>query len=386
MASKKKPILDLPVKLIFTETGVSFFIRSNKKLNRFTMADNTEQYGISLAKFSPASLQNMMLIGYITKIEISRPEFMSKRSDLMDLAKLICFGFLYKQFDEEVLDLLIHSDTILEWNRNNPGSIIDKKTKVNEKVLAQVIEKNKQAINSIRRNLSRSVYDWINKNPKLQVDEKNIQIFLTDKFLNNLRPFSWFIMTKFSSSLEYDTVYEELKKKLVQYIQKSSIAEYLALMLMELCISAENINMKAFVKKKYKGAISYESLVFDPEKRAKLMHEMERDEANLSVAWRIGARNETSIGTSTKLEVSVYNKETEYDALRNKMNETISSDGGSSLSDFYQTSDVDNTEMGMNYLTYLMEECNKVGIHFTSRVNQIRGGEGMSFITLQLQF
>ena len=94
---KRKKILDLPMKIIFNEEGINFFIKSNKKLTKFKLADEAEQYGIFFDSFSPASVQKMLLINYISYMEITRPEFMSKRQDVMDLSKLITYGTLYRR-------------------------------------------------------------------------------------------------------------------------------------------------------------------------------------------------------------------------------------------------------------------------------------------------
>ena len=51
-ASDKKFIIELPLKVILTEDGASNFISHNKKLMRFRLADNVDEYGISLNKFS----------------------------------------------------------------------------------------------------------------------------------------------------------------------------------------------------------------------------------------------------------------------------------------------------------------------------------------------
>jgi hypothetical protein len=101
-ASDKKFLLELPLKVILTEDGASNFISHNKKLLRFRVADNLDEYGISLNEFSPQSIQNMILLDYISKIEISMSEFVSSRQEVMDLSKVIVFSLLYKQFDREV--------------------------------------------------------------------------------------------------------------------------------------------------------------------------------------------------------------------------------------------------------------------------------------------
>ena len=69
-ASCKKFMLELPLKVILTENGCSNFISHKKSLIRFKLADNIDEYGISLNKFSPQSIQSMLLLDYISKIEI----------------------------------------------------------------------------------------------------------------------------------------------------------------------------------------------------------------------------------------------------------------------------------------------------------------------------
>lgn len=385
MINKRKPVIEIPVKIIFTETGVSFFIKNNKKLNRFSMADNTEQYGLILNQITPPSLQNMINIGYISRIEISRPEFMSKRSEIMDLSKLIIYSFFYRQFDAEVSHMLLHSETIENWNRNNPSNIIDGKTKVNETALKSILEQSAAQVGQIKSKLLRPIMQEISQDQNLGADEKNVQIFLSEKILNSISPFSWFILVKFFSDFEFDMISDKFSQLLKNYLRKASIAEYLSLVLMELNLSAEAKNMRTFIDSKYKGTVSYESIIYDPDKKQKLMTEMEKDQSYISVAWKIGARNEHSIGTEKKLEVIVYNKEVEFMELRDKVNANLNNDvRRTTLVDFYRNSESNSADIGLNYLSYLVEECEKVGIRFSSRVNELRGGQ--SFITLSVGF
>lgn len=68
-ASSKKPLLDLPLKVILTEEGASHFISKNKKLLRFRLADNIEEYGVMFTNFAPSSLQQMILLDYVQKLK-----------------------------------------------------------------------------------------------------------------------------------------------------------------------------------------------------------------------------------------------------------------------------------------------------------------------------
>ena len=382
---KKKPILELPVKMFFSETGVGYFIENNKKMNKFTMADKTEQYGILMKQFSPSSVQHMLKVGYVSRIEVSRAEFTSKRSEIMDLSKLIVYGFLYKLFEEEVSELILDSGIISDWNRSNPGNAITRETKINDSVLTSILEKNKSFVTNVKKEITRPLIKDVMKDLSLQADEKNIQIFLMEKFLNNIRAFSWFILIKFNSAVEYPEIVDSIRKKLAVFLRRSKIAEYLSLMLMELNISAESVNLKNFIDRKYKGTVPFETIMFDPVKREQIMAELERDNQLISLAWLIGIKKAHSIGTEKRIQVIVYNKGAEYLQLKEKVDEKMNTDiRNISLTDFYKNANTANADMGMYYLSYLVDECEKMNIKFSSRVNQTT--DGLSFITLTLTF
>jgi len=55
-AAGKKMMIELPLKVL-TEDGASNFISHKKKLIRFRLADNIDEYGISMHQFSPQSIQ-----------------------------------------------------------------------------------------------------------------------------------------------------------------------------------------------------------------------------------------------------------------------------------------------------------------------------------------
>jgi len=384
MSSGKKAVIDLPPHVILTDDGVGFFMDKGYKLSKLTMADGSEQYGVKLAKVSPNSFQHMLRIGYISRLEIVRPEFTSVRSDLMDLSKLIVFGFLYRQFDQVLFDMLIGSSMIKDWNRANPGNIIDEKTKINDTFLNKVLSKHADQLKSIRKAVISPLLENIASDSSLQADEKNVMIFLADRYLDHTRPFIWFILTKFSSDMEHKELIQKTRKLLELYIRRSRIADYLTLLLMELALSAETLNMMSFAERVYGEGTDTRMLIFDPQKRDALAKAMEKAEANLTVAWRIGNPSSLSIGTENKLELIIYNREAEYLELKEKVEEKMKSGSSVSLGQFYKSTSAGNAEMGLLYLGYLQEECDKVGMRFTSRAGENRSG--VPSITLTVQF
>lgn len=386
---KRKKILELPMKIIFNEEGINFFIKSNKKLSKFKLADEMEQYGIFFDSFSPASVQKMMLINYIAYMEISRPEFMSKRQDVMDLSKLITYGTLYRRFDEIVFGKVLDSEAVRKWNRSNPSSIIDRKTAVNDASLAQALEKNKPVVAGIKQEILKSIVASVQGNDQLLPEEKNVQLFLAEKFLSTLRPFTWFILLKFKDSDDLLVIMDEIETVLKEYMVKSKIAEYVSLMTMELAIMAENANIQSFAKNRYKGTLDPMAVMYDPEMRKMIVEEMRVRNQNVFLSWKVGGETSRGVNSRERLQVKIFNKETGFQDLKKSVDDTKTLNiKQRSLLDFYKEGPdegVGSTDLGLYYLSYLSEECQKVGIHFESLVNQIRESN-LTVITLNLLF
>ena len=186
MATDKKFILELPLKVVLTEDGASNFISHNKKLLRFKLADNVEEYGISLNKFSPQSIQSMILVDYISKIEISMSEFVSSRQEVMDLSKVIVFSILYKQFDRDVYAALIQCECVRKHNRANPTHLIDERTQMSERQLRTILSNKENIIQTTRRQILEPVWKSVMGNEEFSSEEKNIYLLMSEKFMNRL--------------------------------------------------------------------------------------------------------------------------------------------------------------------------------------------------------
>jgi hypothetical protein len=385
---ERKTILDLPLKLVLTEEGTTFFIRNRKKLNKFKLADNVEEYGIILDKFSPASVQRMLLIDYLSKLEISKSEFMTSRQEIMDLSKLIVYGILYRQYDSYIFAKMLASDVIKKWNRMNPANIIDEKTKINDSFLHSVISEKQKEIYEIKQSILAPIYAHITRNTTLLSEEKNVQLLLSEKFLNNLRPFTWFIVSKFKGAEGYDQLIKDIRSALSEYMDKSKIAEYVSLMIMELTMNAENSNLKREAKEMFRGSVDMNAVLFDPNIRKQVIDSLERRNEFVYLSWKIGGSKSASIGTQGRLQITLYNKESEYREMKASIDDKKSSDlKKKSLIDFYKElpESEANTELGLYYLSYLSEACEKVNVKFESLVNQLKATD-TAVITLTLNF
>lgn len=387
MASQKKPILELPLKVILTEDGVSDFIAHKKKLIRFKLADNLDEHGILLKQFSPKSVQTLLLLNYISKMEMSMPEFVSSRQEVMDLSKIIVYSVLYKQFDKEVFAALLQCECVRDYNRKNPTKIISERNKMGEKQLRTILAKQDAAINDARKTILEPVWEGIRANKDYSMEEKNVYMLMSEKFLNRMGLMNWYVVTLFQKDPKFDNITAAIRALVNSYMEKSKVAEYISVMIMELALNNENTNLKKAAGKMFPDSEDLNMVILDPDNRARIVQELKKQNIMVTVAWKLGGGS-TSIGKQNRLQITVYNKSDDKGDAKENLEDKISADTKKkSLVDFYKElpEGEGGTDLGMYYFSYLDDACKKVNIKFESIVNQFASSE-LTVINLIFNF
>ena len=387
MATEKKPLLNLPLKVILTQEGASHFINRKKKLLRFRLADNAEEFGVSLSTFAPLSLQSMILVDYVSKIEISMPEFVSSRQEIMDLSKLVVYSVLYKQFDREILTVLLATECVRRHNRANPSQLLDEKTHISDSILRSRMENSEKVISEARTEILKPIYESILRDENLTPEEKNVFLLMTEKFLNRLSLFNWYIIVKFFKKEGFSEILSGIRQIIQQYMEKSKIAEYISLMVMELALNCENANMRKEAKNMYRGVEDSDAVLYEPEIRKKIIQELENKHELVFISWKLGGGS-MSIGKQGRLQITLYNKDDEFQEFKENIQEKKSANlAKKSLIDFYREipEGQGGTDLGLYYLSYLDEACKKVNVKFESLVNQFASSD-LTVINLNFNF
>ncbi|MBQ1662222.1 MAG: hypothetical protein II054_06950, partial [Treponema sp.] len=353
----------------------------------FRLADNQEEYGISMDHFSPMSLQNMILVDYVSKLEISMSEFVSRRQEIMDLSKVIVYSILYKQFDREIFAALIQCDCVRRYNRSNPGHLIDERTRIPEKQLRTTLTMKDNVIQAARQTILEPVWKSIMSNKDYTPEEKNIYLLMTEKFLNRLSLMNWYIITKFFKADGFSQILSIIRQYLANYMDKSKVAEYISVMVMELALNSENTNMRKEAKSLYQGIDNADTLIYDPEIRGKIIQELIRKHEVVFLQWKIGGGS-TSIGKQGSLNITLYNKDDEFQEVKENIENKMSANlNKKSLIDFYRQmpDGQEGTDLGLYYLSYLDDACKKVNVKFESLVNQFTSSD-LTVISLKFNF
>ena len=386
-AANKKFMLELPLKVVLTENGCSNFISRKKNLIRFRLADNLDEYGISLNKFSPQSIQSMLLLDYISKIEISMPEFVSSRQEVMDLSKIIVYSLLYKQFDRDIYSELIKCSCVRKYNRVNPAHLIDEKTTMSEKQLRSILMNKDAVIGRTRTEILEPIWQSIRDNRDYSMEEKNIYMLMSEKFMNRMSLMNWYIITLFHKDPGFNEMISSIRKLIGQYMEKSKVAEYISVMIMELALNSENANIRKEAKSMYPTVDDINALIVEPDIRKNIAAELQKKRVFVSVSWKLGGGS-TSIGKQGRLQITLYNKDDEFQEVKENIEMKMSADTKKrTLIDFYRElpDGQDGTDLGLYYLSYLDDACKKVNVKFESLVNQYSASD-LTVINLIFNF
>ncbi|MGI5069626.1 hypothetical protein HRO26_00530 [Treponema pectinovorum] len=387
MATGKKFSLNLPLKVILTEEGASHFISHKMKLLRFKLADNVEEYGVSLNPFSPQALQNMILLNYVSKIEISMTEFVSVRQEVMDLSKTLVYSILYKQFDRQLFADFIQTDVVQKHNRKNPTQLIDERINISETQLRRVLASLQPVVQRAKKEILDPIWKSIMDNKDYSLEEKNIYLLMTEKFLNRLSLMNWYIITKFYKSDGFSQITIAIRHLVQVYMEKSRVAEYISILVMELALNGENSNMRKEAQRMFAGIEDIDSLLYDPEQRAKIVEELKRNHEQVFVSWKIGGGS-SAIGKQGRLQITLYNKNDQFQEIKESIESKAAADTNKkSLIDFYRElpEGQESTDLGLYYLSYLDDACKRVNVKFESIVNQFSSSD-LTVINLIFNF
>ncbi len=368
----KKFQLNLPLKVILSDGGTSHFLGHNINLTRFHMADGKDEKGISINPFSPKSVQDMVMLDYISKIEVSMAELTAFRQDVMDLSKTIVYSLLYKQFDRVLYSTLVKCDVVVKFNRANPRSLIDESTKIPDAKLRPILEKKKTVVALAKKSILEPVWKAIMTNQSYSPEERNVYILMSEKFLNRLGLMNWHVITQFFQKEGFEQINLSIRHLLQEYMEKSSIADHISLLLMELVTNNENTNLRKVAKILYNGIEDTDSVVLNPEIREKLFAELKNRHELVTISWQLGGGS-AAIGKQGRLHIMLFNKDDQYQLMKDTVSDKMSNDTKKrSIVDFYrdEPNASSGMDLGMMYFSYLDESCKKANVKFESIVNQ----------------
>ncbi|MDR0447256.1 MAG: hypothetical protein LBH07_01155 [Treponema sp.] len=384
--NKQKQFIALPLKFVFTDMGASTLINQNVRINRLKMGDQTDNYGVFMDKITPDFLQRMILMDYISKIEVSGVEPVESRSKIIELSKLIVFSILYRNFAKVSQNQILASEPVKRWNKANPAMIIDEKTAFKEGQVQSFMERQAKEISEIKYGLLEPLFKNIETDSELQDDEKELHREILELFLSSFYPIAWFALLKFHKSNDFEVLNKIVMNCLKESLKKINIAEYCSLMIMELATNIGNLNIQKEAKLLYKtGIVNIKQIVLDPKLRLPVIESLRKKNNLLTFSWKLGGTS-GAVGTKGKFQIELYDHDFHYTATKESVAQSKTADARRfDLSEFYQklNDSGNDLDLGMFYLTFLDEACANMGIKFETMVFQSHhSGAGQTITTL----
>jgi hypothetical protein len=385
--SQRSPLIELPLKITLTPQGIEWFVRNRRKLSQLRMADRRLEYGITVSGFPASALQRMINIDYITAIELARTEFSSKRHEIIDLTKLIVFRILYRKFEHETYRIFINSPLIKRWNRSNPTRVIDEDTVFNQSSLQAFLSGVAANIPTISRELQQPFVASVRSDTSLSTDEQRQRFYLSDAFVVSMRKIIWYVLVRSRGQPEYAQLVYEFQRLLAQHVGKALIAEYLALMIIELLSYTEISHYRQVASLLSGNPKAAEAVASNERLRAAVQKQMGEEGDLLYLTFQLASPG-ASIGTEDRLRVTVCNREREYNRVRAELEQKPAADiRQKSLADFYRQIPAEHmdTELGRYYLSFLQGACEKQNVRIESTVTQPVHSD-LTVMHLSLQF
>jgi hypothetical protein len=386
MPTNGQKLIQFPVKLIFTETGSSAMLRQNLKLNRLKMGDNTDDYGIVLDKLAPNFVQGLITAEYVSKIEVSGIEPVENRSVITDLSKVVVSSILYRNYATVCQEQILNTEAVKKWNHSNPSQVIDEKTQFQSEIIKSFLEKRPDDLAAIKKELMTPVYNFISNDRNIEDEEKTTRINALNSFVASMYPLAWFVFLKFRQTPDYPALLKSAQYCLMEFLGKTNIAEYTGLMLMELATNIENLIIQKETKTLFRDKpIDAKMVLQDPRLRMQVIESLRRKNSLLTFSWKLGGAR-MAMGARGRFQVLLYDQDVNYAETKGNVDQTKTANAGrSNITEFFKNlhNSGNELDLGMFYLSFLDEACEKMGIKFESMVNQY-GGQTITTLTFTL--
>ena len=144
---------------------------------------------------------------------------------------------------------------------------------MSEKQLRGILINKDDVISAIRKEILDPVWEAIRSNKDYSIEEKNVYMLMSEKFMNRMGLMNWYIITLFHKADGFSDMIVSIRNLLSSYMEKSKVAEYISVMVMELALNNENANIRKEAKNMFPNIDDINALLLEPETRTKIVKE-----------------------------------------------------------------------------------------------------------------
>jgi hypothetical protein len=250
--------------------------------------------------------------------------------------------------------------------------VIDEHTVFNQTSLQAFLTGVAAHIPAVSRELQQSFIASVQADTSLTPEEQRLRYYLSDAFVVSMRKIIWYVLVRSRGQSEYAQLVSDFRPLLAQHVGKALIAEYLALMIIELLSYTEISHYRQVASLLYGNPKAAEAVASNERLRAAVQKQMGEEGDLFYLTYQLASPG-ASIGTENRLRVTIYNREREYNLVREELEQKPAADiRQKSLADFYKQIPPEHmdTELGRYYLSFLQSACEKQNVRIESTVSQ----------------
>lgn len=372
--TERKRCLDLKARLVLSGDGARFFLPRVPTLHRFDSGDGEPRFGFRLRSVDVPWLKKLLLAGFVDKAEFPVRETAAVKNEITDLSRLVVFSMLYGRFSSSSLERAVDTDVIHKWNRQHPHRALDARNAAAGPELRSALAARQDLVERAKAEILDPVLaDLSGDSRRTPEDAARLGLFAGD-LLNNLDPTAYFALLG-SSAEARSALSREIGRELRSCLDKSDLADYLVLMVLELLGAAERTTLIDLLG----PGLAPDQIrlrLERPDERAALLSRLPNG-LSASMVWSLGRR--WTLGRwRYRLRLSLYDGSTSYeDTVRLFEERGRYSQVERKLQDFYEHGDgpYGDDGLGWYYLSFLAEACKAMGVNFEASVRQRKGGE-----------
>lgn len=371
MAKNKSPLIDLPSKIILSESGEEYFSTMSVPLKTVSGINGRKRLGFQANVLEVPFLKTILRQGYFEEIYCTALALIDKKEALQDISKLIFYSLIYNKFKPHLSHIILSSDLVERYNYKNPTKKIGSDTRFNEQKIKQFFTERKNLISDLINFILREPFKVIDQDDEIKEKDEKKGILKT--FLQHIPLKEWFLFFLVTNNQEErNRIIARISDLMLTYLGKTKISDYIGFLLVELIQNAEKASLSKAIKVK-KLAEDEEKFLKDASNREIAKEMAMQMNYFIETSWKIKFMDATSLSHvgSIRFEIMVSNRGVIPKTVRKKVKakQDVDIDKGQSLADFYEEgSQMLGAGLGLFYISYITEESSRQGIRFDSTI------------------
>ena len=368
---EKDPFVRLPARIIFTPRGLDL-VGSSPSVKKVTSRDGLPKEGLESESYNAQTIQKLVMKSCIEEINVSLPDLLRKRFEIISTNNLIVYGVLYKKLTPSLARTLFESSVVKEYNRKNPKNSIVDLNHISPQKVEALQQNNPELIEGMKRNLREIITEKILGATSLNEEDQQARVRALPRFLDRVDPRIWFIFYVISHTGFKSAIERTFASMIYSYLQHTQIATHLSNLLMEFIQNAEKAHFERLIVRH--GLADREAVdlfLRDAENRRKVTALAQKTMQMLELSWTMNPERNT-IGQQYRILISISN----YGLIDERLSQQLArkmktNTDGISLASFYGSDEEDGklgAGLGLLYNSYLEDICRQEGIQYRCNI------------------